>query len=212
MQARFALVSAWKVAKALPRLDAAGATPLLVRMLDNRALATDVRLAAASGLTASAGASGEAAIVRNAAFLDGARPGLSARLLEVVGRRRRFEDLMSPIRAQHWEVGTERLAANALAALDLQHPMVLDVDELAYGDHTDEVSRARGKAFLWLADHLGDHEECWDQYRNTAYVLERKLLRAHERMHFTMTADEATAFAAKVGAAIARLDADARCR
>jgi hypothetical protein len=49
---------------------------------------------------------------------------------------------------------------------------------------------------------------------DTAYVLERKLARPEQegRYFFTMTTDETNAFGAKVQAATARLDADARCR
>jgi hypothetical protein len=204
---------AWMLVKAIVRLDATRAGPLLVRVLDDATVPLDGRLAAASGLTRTTAVEADAALARNAAFLDSTLPGLSARLRGEVSMRKKFHNLVAPIEAVHTWMETQKLAGNAIAALALPHALVLDVPAVSYGDRSDEVDRARARALLWLADHLGEYEDCWDQYRDTAYELDRRLATEarFDLGQSRMTRSEVATIEEKVQSEMTRLDSDARC-
>jgi hypothetical protein len=206
-------VPAWMIVKAISRHDADHATVELTRILDDASLPVDARLAAASGLTRRGGVEAEAAIGRAETFLRGQGLGLPRRFEDELSLRRRVQTIVDRLRSMRTWMETQTQADQVLEGYELHHALVLDLPTISFGNRTDEVERARGQALLWVARHLGDYRECWDQYRSTAYELEWLLGRQSEwGLHATLTPEEQAELAARVQAETARLDADVRCR
>lgn len=214
-------VPTWIVVKALARFNPTGSVAQLVAVLEDATMPVRARLAAASGLTLTGSHIAEHAIDQHAAFLDGTRRGLATSLVEVIRLRRAVDALVEPIdRVKTWRAA-EALASNAVDAYAFRHPLlVATVPSPHFGARQADVDDARGRALLWVSEHLGDHEDCWSAYRDVAYMLERWLW--HEDwdsrdgwrrgdLARILPGTMLASFRAKVGAATARLDANTNC-
>lgn len=200
------------VVRAVARWESIGS--VLIEVLDDPTAPPRARLAAASGLTLSTTADGDAALARQSAFLEAQRPGLARELRDTIDLRRKADALLAKIETVHTWMGTEKLASDAIAAYALRHPLILRrVGSRSYGARDPDVDLARGDAFLWVSEHLGDYAECWNAYRSVAYGLEAQLddERSRESLAKALPGTELARFEANVRAAIARLDGDASC-
>jgi hypothetical protein len=211
-------VPAWKLVKAAARDGADRIGPLMIAILEDEKLPVDARLAAASGLTRARPTRDvdyAATIRAQADFLDGAVPGLSARLERALAIRKRafaFEDARS---AAHSAEAIAKQLDPLLALYAEPHPMLtgLLVHGESLGKHGAALRPVRGQALRALVASPSAHEECWDVDRDFAHQL-REALDGRNRIdiELAMTPSELAAFETAVDATLARLDADARCR
>jgi len=206
-------VPTWIIVKAIARSKGADAVPILVSALDDGALPLRTRLTAASALTLASTVEAEVAIARHARFLDGARAGLSSALIDTIQLRRDAEALVAPINKVHAWMETGKLASNAVAAYAFRHSLIPGlVPAVSYGARDSDVHAARRTALKWTAEHVAEHQACWDVYRGVAYELEWMVDDEEWRpLKSIMTPAEEATLAAQVHAATARLDRDTSC-
>jgi len=202
---------AWIIVKAVARHNAVPEE--LARVLQDEALPADARLAAASGLTLRGGPEAESAIEGSAAFLRSRGSGLLDRLRHALASRKKVQLAVDRVAAARTWQDAQALADLVIDAYQIRHPLVLDQRVVFFGDRMADIERARGQALVWVARNLGDHRACWDQYRSTAYDLER-LFDQHVMVALgaKLTPEERAEVVATVTAEVARLDADLRCR
>lgn len=212
LRASVSSVPAWMIVKAIARRGGDHATVELTRILEDASLPADARLAAASGLTRRGGTEADAAIARVKTFLRGQGRDLPERFEKELSLRTRVQPIVERLESMHTWMETETQAAQVLEVYKLHHALILDLPTSSFGNRTDEVERARGQELLWVARHLEDYRECWDQYRNTAYDLEWLLDRQSTwGLYAMLTPDEQAELAARVRGEIMQLDAEVRC-